>query len=194
MTDDEKQKLIDDNRDININHGSDWWDFTYDTFREDMAAIGIRVDTMYFSGFASQGDGACFEGVVDDWTLLLPAIGYYNDLLIRTAAEFWSHKSVHSGPYHHEYSVRFDSEVFNPHVEHVMWSHDANDHDGVPLLSAAARAVLGTFDYDEIETELRDVFRDKMRDLYRRLEREYDWLTSDGVVWETLMANDMINA
>jgi hypothetical protein len=35
----------------------------------------------------------------------------------------------------------------------------------------------------------REVFRNHMRQLYRDLEAEYEHLTSDELVWETIVAN-----
>ena len=60
-------------------HATDdeWWDCTYDDFQAICEIIGIELDTkpvrlmgggvrqepiIYFSGFSSQGDGACFAG------------------------------------------------------------------------------------------------------------------------------------
>mgnify|MGYP000137187007 CR=1 FL=1 len=58
-------------------HGYDWWDSTYEDAVTVGALLGIRIDThtvrtsrgreyqetcIWFSGFSSQGDGACFEG------------------------------------------------------------------------------------------------------------------------------------
>ena len=40
----------------------DWYTFTYDDAKTIGALFGLRIDTIYFSGFWSQGDGACFEG------------------------------------------------------------------------------------------------------------------------------------
>ena len=42
----------------------DWWDCTYENFIEDCGKLGVRVDSITFSGFYSQGDGAAFAGRV----------------------------------------------------------------------------------------------------------------------------------
>src|SRR4051812_14748392 len=39
-----------------------WWEHVYDDAKECLALAGFSVDKIYFSGFASQGDGACFGG------------------------------------------------------------------------------------------------------------------------------------
>ena len=42
----------------------EWWDFVFEDATEIGKLMGIDIDQIYFSGFASQGDGACFEGVI----------------------------------------------------------------------------------------------------------------------------------
>jgi hypothetical protein len=43
---------------------------------------------------------------------------------------------------------------------------------------------------DEFEKDVIEQWRAYMGDLYRRLEDEYDYLTSDEAVWETIEANE----
>ncbi len=61
--------LIERYRDINVEHK--WWDFEYDHFTAQMLRAGVRVAHIRFSGFWSQGDGACFEGGVSETGQLL---------------------------------------------------------------------------------------------------------------------------
>jgi len=56
--------LIEKHRQINV-ECMDWWECVYENFKERMAKVGIEVDKIYFSGFWSQGDGACFEGTIN---------------------------------------------------------------------------------------------------------------------------------
>jgi hypothetical protein len=42
----------------------DWWEYLYEQFKADCAALGVQVNDIQFSGFHSQGDGAAFEGRV----------------------------------------------------------------------------------------------------------------------------------
>jgi hypothetical protein len=41
------------------------------------------------------------------------------------------------------------------------------------------------------EEEVIEIFRNYMRELYQRLEKEYEGLTSDDAVAETILANDL---
>jgi len=51
--------------------------------------------------------------------------------------------------------------------------------------------VLNRFTSSTLERHFRDVFTCNMQDLYDRLATEYDYLTSDEAVWDTIVANDM---
>ena len=46
-------------------------------------------------------------------------------------------------------------------------------------------------EWKELEEEVAEQCRSYMRDLYSRLRNEYEILTSDEVVWETIVANDL---
>lgn len=40
----------------------DWWEFVCADAKNVAELFGLDIEHIYFSGFASQGDGACFEG------------------------------------------------------------------------------------------------------------------------------------
>ena len=184
-----KDELIDKYRDINTHH--EWWECTYDCFKADMEAIGISVDNMYFSGFWSQGDGACFEGEVTDWDLFLPTMGITNDVLVEFIRNHWSFSVSHSGHYYHENCTSFLGELPMPDdydTEEFIDNFSPYTED---FRSKAWLAVLRGFDFSSMEETFRDAFKDHMRQLYRDLEKEYDYLTSDEAVWESLEANEM---
>jgi hypothetical protein len=67
---------------------------------------------------------------------------------------------------------------------HSPW--DADD-----IRTKAWLALLQQVDYDKLEEDVQEAFRDHMRDLYKRLEEEYDYLTSYEVVWESIRANGL---
>ena len=121
----------------------EWWDDVYEVFKEDMSAIGVHVETIYFSGFWSQGDGACFEGCWHYSAGCVKAVKDYapqdTDLhsiakALRDASRkvFYTARArvVHSGRYYHECSVSIDIEsetrcavVWN------AWNNDVNIPD-----------------------------------------------------------------
>jgi hypothetical protein len=189
LSESQKSKILNKYRDWNTDH--DWWDCTYDCFKEDMAAKGIHVTHMYFSGFSCQGDGACFEGFVSDWTVFLINQGYADPMLISFAKDTWKFGVQHRGHYYHENCTVFDVDMPNPDgedddyfIETFCQYNDPEDLRGIAEL-----AVLRQFNYESMENEFVEAFKDNMRELYRRLEQEHDYLTSDECVLESLEAN-----
>ncbi len=175
-----KEKLIDKHRDANVDHV--WWDFTHEDFKERMKEIGVHVEKIYFSGFYSQGDGACFDGRVADWPKFLEAVG--KPELLEHVVEHGLRLSWSSaGRYSHSHSVSFhDSE---------LWIDNPHDEDDDPLRHAAWEAlnpgmggpVLAHLD------DFKEFLRGKMDDLYNELESEYDDLTSDETIIDYLVEN-----
>ncbi|MGE0652657.1 MAG: antitoxin of toxin-antitoxin stability system [Alphaproteobacteria bacterium] len=169
----------------------DWFESVYDDFERICAIIGILLDThsvrryggttrqkpaIWFSGFWSQGDGACFEGRYSHTKGAPHRIRDYapqDDELHRIAdalqaiqrRNFYQlHATItHRGRYFHEYSMTVS-------VERVSLSEQ-----------------LMTPDAEEAVTE---ALRGLARWLYRQLEREYEYLTSDEAVDEAIDAND----
>ena len=190
-----KERAIDNIRTKDNYPYDEWWDGVYDCFAEDMKVHGIDVDKIYFSGFWSQGDGACFTGHVNLTTeQLLSALpdqlrkdlvtfnakckllGYSTlDMSYRARIE-------HSGHYYHSGCMRIGS-GYNVDVEESDVDDDALFEEMVRLRDA----IDGRIEYDELALE---IARDHADDLYRMLEKEYYYLTSDEVIAEHLSIND----
>lgn len=169
----------------------DWWDVVYEDFEQVCEILGIRMKTtpvrlmgggmrqkpcIWFSGFWSQGDGACFEGywshakdaparirsyAPKDATLhgiadRLQAIQRRN--FYQLAAEI-----SHRGRYYHEYTMSVDVARDSP-----TWQPPTED----------------------AEETVREAIRDLARWLYRQLQAEYDHLTSDEAVEDGIIANE----
>jgi len=184
-------ELIDKYRDVCVD-GVDWADFVISEFKERMEAIGIYVDNVYWSGFWSQGDGAMFEGWVRDWGKYLAHLGYTDPILVDTATNNWAYRWTHSGHYYHEYSVSYADEVFlveNPYTSGYYGGLPPPDEE--VFRGQVWDAAMGQQVMLALTEKIQEDLRDHMRDLYRQLEKEYDYLTSDEVVLEWLEANDI---
>lgn len=168
----------------------DWHDTVYEDFQRIAEIVGIRFKTrtvrlvggatfeaprIWFSGFSSQGDGACWQGNYSYRKLASAEIRSYapQDREIHRIADalqaiqqrnlYQLHAEVgHRGRYCHAFSmdiaVARDSRV----------SQDMTD---------------------EAEAIVTDALRDLAHWLYRQLEREYDHLSGDEAVDETLLVN-----
>lgn len=186
-----KARILEKYRYWHVEH-TDWWDGVYEGFTMDMRDLGIRVDDMYFTGFWSQGDGACFDGRVDDWELFLKSVGYDCPALIKLATDYWHFRCEHRGRYN---SVSYDVDTPMPDdVEdknfagwHCPYGDDLDD-----IRVATWMTLLCQHTDKDFEQEFRDAFQSHMDDLYDRLESEYEHLTSDEVILDSLDANDQL--
>lgn len=169
----------------------DWHDAVYEDFQRIAKILGIRFRTrsvrlmgggtrqepcIWFRGFWSQGDGAAFEGAWRHAKGAVPRIRAHapQDAVLHGIADrlqaiqrrnFYQlcAEVTHHGHYTHEYSMRIAVARDSPVGQDM------------------------TADAEDIVVE---ALRDLARWLYRQFEREYDYLTSDEAVDETLLAND----
>lgn len=167
----------------------EWYEFIYEDFVRICAILGIELNTspvrlygggtrpkphIYFSGFSRQG--ACFEGhyayarqasaKVRDYAPQDAELHRIADALFAVQRQnFYQLKATiqHRGHYNHEHSMMVS----------------------VERKSAVYQDI--TIGADEVLT---DALRDLARWLYRALEHEYDYQTSDECVDEALIAND----
>jgi hypothetical protein len=168
-----------------------WQEFLFEDFERICAILGIELAThpvrlygggtrqephIWYSGFCSQGDGACFEGryayahgASRTIRAHAPADGELHriaDALARIQRRnFYQLDAVirHEGRYYHEYTMAI-----------------AVERDGAAMQDM-------TSDAEEAVIEL---LRDLARWLYAQLEREYWYQLSDPVVDEAIAAND----
>jgi hypothetical protein len=169
----------------------DWNEFVYEDFESICATLGVRPKTrsvalmgggtrqtprIFFSGFSSQGDGACFETYYSyekgarkrirehapqDTELhriadVLQVIQCRNFYQLRAEA-------THRGHYYHELCMAISVERESPTYQDT------------------------TADAEDVVAE---AMRDLARWLYRQLEREYEYQTSDAVIDEAIEANE----
>lgn len=194
LPDDVRKTILDKHRDINVSY-DDWWYSTEKRFKQDMEDIGIAVDNVYFSGFWSQGDGACFEGKVENWGKFLASLGYSDLTLVNHADEWWGLSVTHSGHYYHQYCTSFNTDLRLPagvDDEEYAADHFSCEPDSVE--AAVQLTLLSQHDTASLEREFIKAFRGHMAELYKRLEREHEHLTSDDAVLDTLEANELLEA
>ena len=166
-----KDKVLDKHRDINTDH--DWWECTYEMWKEDLHELGFYETDIRFSGFYSQGDGASFTGRVDvyNWIKKNDINGTYRRLLpfIGTVIDYSdSLKRDRWHDYVHENTTSLD----------INWYIDTNkDHPRIYAL------------LDKLEE---DIYLSHFKlnvEIYRSLEREYDDMRSDEYILECLEQN-----
>ena len=152
-------------------------DYVFEECKELFKLLGVSVDRFYYSGFSSQGDGACFTG---SYAFTYDAIAnikkhapndlrLYNiacrlDALQSKVENKLSAKITHNSRYYHENSVTIDV------------THENED------LNFAC--------YGEQAYELKDCLKDLMKWLYKSLESNYDYFMSNESIDENILAND----
>lgn len=186
VTSSQRTALLEKYRYINVEHYK-WWDCVESDFKEDMKAVGIDVHRIHFSGFCSQGDGACFVGKLDNalvyldhhhkdqYPMIRKLLGHDGGVYV---------KCEQSGYYYHENCTQFwvDADTLTGMIEQPTEFHEAIVEQWQELLGK---------ELDSFETDVTEQWRTYMQELYCKLEAEHDHLTSDDVVWETIEANEL---
>jgi hypothetical protein len=183
----QRTALLEKYRYINVEHDQ-WWDCVESDFIEDMKKVGIEVTQTYFSGFWSQGDGACFVGSLDNALTYLDHHHQGQYPMIRKLLDAGGGVYANcrqSGRYYHENCTEFwmDADTLTGMVHQPTEFH-------VEVVDAWQ--VLLDKEISDFEEAVTNQWRTYMQELYRKLEAEYDHLTSDDAVWDTIEANELI--
>lgn len=140
---------------------------------------GTYKPTIYYSGFSSQGDGACFVGTYKYKKGALSAlskhIGGKSDSdkeLLRIA------KGLQDVQKQHSYKLTAETE----HRGHYQ-------HSGCMLVDVSHSDDICR-DIGNAEDVIRGLLRDFANWIYRQLETEYDYQNSDETVAENIEANE----
>ena len=194
------QSFIDARRDFNVGH--DWWDSVYDDFYRICEIMGIDLGKSEpsFSGFWSQGDGASWAG---SYRAIQPLRGYetwgtYDATYDTAPTKIREHapkdETLHTIAdelcllariYKPVYATvqRHDSRYSHSMTMCVReWEYHDED-DGFEGVDDAIAEL--------IEKTLLTQFRALADWLYTALEQEYEYLTSDEAVIESLEANEI---
>ena len=166
------KKAIEKNQDINTDF--EWYDFIEADYIEQLEKIGFYDIEIQFSGFWSQGDGACFSGnwykdrvdlsKVDIEEIYSDSIkNLYGTLVeITNSCSDGSFCITTSGRYCHENTMSIDGEFYDESGEFIY------------------------MDDDRILSECKCI----AREIYRSLEEDYTYLTSEPSILETLQCNE----
>ncbi len=166
LSEENRNKAIEKLIDLNVDY--EWWDSIKENFMEDMETIGYHVSNIYFSGFYSQGDGACFEANVN-------ILNYLTKNKLKTKyrklTEYVKDTGdcidiEQAGRYYHEKSMSF-TDTFS-------------STDSKKLADQMTEII------ERIEQEAED----KAKELYKTLEKKYEYLTSTEAIVETIEANE----
>lgn len=175
LADDVKSKVLDSFRDINTE--TEWYECVLDEWTERLEEYGFIKPKIYFSGFGSQGDGACFDAGIDVKQIegkfalslperLIPPFSRHRHAFENFLAESELRIITTNFRYSHENCRSIDYSTARSHGKYFL-----------PFLEAFA---------EWLEAERKSL----AQQIYRALEKEFDYLTSDEAVKETIEAND----
>lgn len=174
---------------INVDY-SFWYEYSYEHFEKLCALLGVIVDTksLHFNGFYAQGDGSCFSADVDlvgfienirsrtwkglvaesELELLVPDISPHLFLLIKKGSI--------------ETSAKIRSQSRGIGIEAGLnWNYDSSKN-----FSNIGKSFL------VLESWFQKTAKTLNDYLYKSLQTEYEFVTSEQSVAETITANEYL--
>lgn len=167
-----QEKAIEKLYDINVDTDS-WYEFVYEDAKECGKLLGINIDNIYFSGFSSQGDGACFEGTYSHLKGSVKKIKHFapKDTELHRIASALSAIQQKNG-YKLESSVKHSGHYYHSNCTEIDVTK-GNDYPNENTQDETAR-----------------LLKDFMNWIYSSLENSYNELTSKKYIIETIEANE----
>jgi len=153
-----------------------WWEYVYDDIRHMGEIIGIKIDEIYFTGFGNRGDGACFEGHYE----------YKKGALKEIKAES-TDIELHQIARDLQTIQRKRFYGLSARVKQSGHYMLAN----CTYIDVYDNVLAAHVDMDTEET-VSELLRDFMCWMYKRLEAEYEYLTSDAYIEEFISINGYV--
>lgn len=178
LSDEAKEKAVNSLRNINV-----WDRFWHEHITDggDCNELNenqfIEVKDIRFSGFSSQGDGASFcynttEDLWKAWVYLTFPDGLRQRLLLESEVYV---EGVRNGRHYvHENSISHYVDTSDPDSDFCHWPNIVEFFETVG---------------EKFQNEVGEIARELMQDLYRTLEGEYDYQTSDQCVIDGIETN-----
>lgn len=156
-----KEKAIKRFSDINVDF-EEWSDYTIENYTNKLNELGYDDVKCYFSGFWSQGDGACFTAVVN-----LYKWGKKHKISTKLIEKGdMTAKITHNFRYYYAKSTNVEVYV------------NGESNDKIEALR------------DKIESIIEKEREEIGNELYKELRDQYNYLTSEEAIVETIKAND----
>jgi hypothetical protein len=174
LSEEAKQKAVENNRDIVIAH--DWSSFVIEEIKKQNSDY-FTIENIYFSGFWSQGDGAMFEYSCITEKLYFEAVESlslpnWKKAILKNG--YHSAKGKHRGHYYHEKCCLHDI--------HIETDNGMQYYKNIERLFYENEDLICDYVIEKYE--------ELCREIYEKLENEYNCQTSDEVIIETIEANN----
>lgn len=195
----ERAKLLEEHRNWNV-EDIEWWDHIFEGVVNDMDEIGVSVDKrrIFFTGFWSQGDGACFEFQVTNFQKFLAAVDpVFAEVALKIDTSDLEFQGTHSSRGCNSGCINYSTQLVlnNPYMLEGGLGDETDEDNNANWLQRDAWNLMthDGFIIDDCGDTFKQFMRGKMDELYKDLEAEHDYQTSDEQVVESLLANDMLD-
>lgn len=189
-----KERALDETRSQEYHY--DWWDCIYEDAVCIGALMGIRIDThavktnrgreyqetcIFFSGFCSQGDGACYTGHYSRPAHdVVKAITEY-------APQDEELKRIAEGLTVLQVTARMK---YGGHVSAIVTTSGNYSHSGTMSVEVDFHEDVRDLPTDDIVTDLTQLLRDFADWIYKQLEAEDEYIHSEEYIVEGFKANE----
>lgn len=211
LSDEAQEKALEKHRLYDV-EGIDWWDSVYYDWKEKLNKKGFLNTEIFFSGFCSQGDGACFDCDQFDYDKLEQAC-YLNALERAIISFFYETSRIEIAIVKNNFAIRY----CHYNTRYVSLYNDEYPKDLDDLIAAKPEdlpLMIGQIDEDlkdileirmkhpelscdgvgpfmkRFESAVEELRSDLCKEIYRDLESAYGFLVSDENVREALSEND----
>lgn len=160
-----QEYAIDSNRDINT-EDSNWYTYIIEAQKEMLSSYGFNNAEIFFSGFYSQWDGACFTCNDIDLEKLIPKLALSDEDIRALQSTLFNcvvYRTSLSNHYNHEYTATFNAD-FSGDTPHSI-----------------------VLDFQNKAEALRVQL---CKDIFKYLEEEYEYQLSDEAVKRALIDNE----
>lgn len=174
QNDELKQKVLQNYYDINNNY--DWYDYIISEWESKLEKIGFIKPEINFSGFWSQGDGASFTCEYIDIKTIAKYSNLFTNREINILYALYNYGYIEAGikrnthHYYHKYTV---TNEFYDGLMPVRYKHFQKI-------------------VDKLKNYISDIVLDLCDEIYKDLEKEYEYLTSEESILETIKANEYL--
>lgn len=167
LSEEAQKKAIEAHENI-IHIDSEWYQSIIDCYVYELEQIGFENAEILFTGFGSQGDGACFDGTINlekfldkKYNHLMPYINEWCFNILTTTHQY-SHENTKRVSYY---------------SSHPMFSNERHE-----IIYRVVHNLL-----DEIET----IRLEWCKKIYAALEKEHEFLRSEKYIREYIKSNEI---
>jgi hypothetical protein len=187
-----KAKAIDQFRDVNTDY--EWWESTYEFFGEFCDILGVDVDQkmIFFNGFYTQGSGATFDANINvpklieaiknkAWQTEYPTVSEkYNFTPALISIDKRVLKLIEADTIDVDARIKHNDRPYSSNLSYDTnyYFNKCNSYDNIDR------------ELSKLEDWLEEIVEELDSLLFKVLENEYEYRTSDEAVIESIEANE----